>query len=158
MNSPTITRRAAIIGAVASTAGLAAPVAAAVAAQTAPHTWSALIEHPNDKVRRLGKEMAAALRDPDYIGFARVTVTPQGVSYVNTDEQHLLEAAEADDLIQYHATQLAAALCDKRPGLWSFSTAMIESAGAVFFSYADHPTFSGFRQDYIDHTRRTPRA
>jgi hypothetical protein len=76
LSSPShLTRRAAMIGAAVSSAALAVPAAAALSPS----------EHPNDKVRRIAKEMAEALRDPEYVGFKRVTVTPDLVAHDEAD-------------------------------------------------------------------------
>lgn len=85
-NPPVITRRAAVIGALASSAALAIPAVAAIKST----------EHPNDKVRRLAKEMAEALRDPRFIGFNRVTVTPEYVGYTDNDPETRIAYAKED--------------------------------------------------------------
>jgi hypothetical protein len=85
-NAANITRRTALIGALASSAALAVPAIGAMAAS----------EHPNDKVRRLGKEMAEALRDPRFVGFNRVTVTPDYIGYTDNDPETRIAYAKED--------------------------------------------------------------
>jgi hypothetical protein len=104
-----ITRRFALLGALASSAALAVPAVAAMA-KVAP-------EKP-------------------------------------VDLQVWLDAAPVDDVIQYHADRMAAALCKKKPGIWRFNTAMIENSGLVLFIHTKHPTFSGVQQDYMDYSRK----
>lgn len=75
-------------------ASLALPVSAAAPA-----------EHPNEKVRRLSREIAEALSDPAFIGFDRVTITPAGVLYTDNDpEIRIAEAVESikDALAEMH--------------------------------------------------------
>lgn len=81
--SPSITRRAAVIGALTSSAAVAAPAVAAINPT----------EHPNNKVRRLGREIMETLRDPEFIGFNRITITPQYVGYSAEPDAELIELA-----------------------------------------------------------------
>lgn len=79
-----ITRRsvlATIGGALASSAALAVPAVAAT-------------EHPNNKVRRLALEIRYALRDPEYIGFKKVVITPSLVAYHDEPDDELIELAQ----------------------------------------------------------------
>ena len=85
MTNP-VTRRSAIFGALASTAALAVPAIAAVN----------LTEHPNDKVRRLGKEMSEALRDPRFVGFNRITGTSDYLGYTDNDPETRIAYAIED--------------------------------------------------------------
>jgi len=82
---PLLTRRAALFGAAASTVALAAPVTV---------TLAKVDEHPNKKVRRLGREIMETLRDPEFIGFNRITITPQYVGYSAEPDADLIELAQ----------------------------------------------------------------
>lgn len=63
--------------------------------------------------------------------------------------QQFLDRASPEDLVQYHASKLAEALCAARPGLWRFSTRTIEGQGGghVLFHRYDS-SFVGYAQDY----------
>ena len=87
-----LTRRSALAAGAAAAAAFAQP---AIAAQ---------VEHPNDKVRRLAKEIAVALRDPEFLGFQRVTVTPEGVMYDDV-EPELDEELPTNDRLFVLATK-----------------------------------------------------
>lgn len=66
--------------------------------------------------------------------------------------QAFLDTASPDDLIQYHASQLASALCKARPGLWRFNVRTATApdfAGHVLFYRYESETFNGYVQDYI---------
>ncbi|MDB5538573.1 MAG: hypothetical protein JWQ89_300 [Devosia sp.] len=67
--------------------------------------------------------------------------------------QAFLDTADAADLIQYHASQLAAALCKERPGVWRFSLEHIHQQGNfVMFHYDQRQhggTFNGYTQDFF---------
>ena len=81
---------AAAASTVVSSAALAEPVAEAIKpvfVKVGSPTLSP--EHPNDKVRRLGREIMETLRDPSFIGFDRLTITAEHVGY---DENPVTEA------------------------------------------------------------------
>jgi hypothetical protein len=43
-------------------------------------------EHPNDKVRRLAREIMETLGDPGFIGFRQVTITPDMALYQDAEQ------------------------------------------------------------------------
>jgi pyridoxine/pyridoxamine 5'-phosphate oxidase len=100
-DQPTITRRAALLGALTSTAALAVPAIAAVAPA-----------------------------EPAF------------------DLQAWLDKVETQDVVQYHAMQLAAALCKQRPGLWRFGLNSIDTDGFVLFNRTSHPSNVSVVQDF----------
>lgn len=62
-----------------------------------------------------------------------------------------LEVATPDELVQYHAKQLASALCKARPGLWRFTVENVHSTacgGNVLFVRYDGNGHNGFVQDF----------
>ena len=63
--------------------------------------------------------------------------------------QRFLDTASPDDLLQYHASQIAKALCQLKPGLWSFNLDHVEDRGNfVLFTHTEHPTFVGYVQEF----------
>ena len=63
--------------------------------------------------------------------------------------QRFLDTASDDDLAQYHASQLARALCRTKPGLWNFNLEHIGANGNfVLFTHTEHPTFVGYVQEF----------
>ena len=102
MNPISIGRRSFVRGVSTAAAALGLPTAAV--ALPAP------AEHPNDKVRRLAREIMGALNDPRFLGFRQVTITPEMAMYQSAEQD-----MPADERVHLHFGRLASAMNDLTP-------------------------------------------
>lgn len=135
-----ITRRAAFVGALASTAALAIPVAAAV---TPEHPWA--------KARRLARDLSAALDEIAGLGMGEHVGVIYGHDHVGFADKDFYESqfkridGEPADIVPHYGQQMVEALCRSRPGLWRYALHVADdgSTGHVTFNRAPYAISPG---------------